>query len=212
MFRVLRSAFRVYMSPFSLMQETPRPWLDPDALKSRFLKLSTPLHPDRVHHLSEAEKQKATRKFSELNAAYQILRSPRERINLLLELETGAKPGDIQKIPPGTMDLFVEVGQFCRDLDAFLATRNSSETSPLLKVSAMRLQQEWIARLRDIRSKVELKQELSLAELQKLDAEWVAATDRRPVLERLENIGRLFSYIARWSQQLEERAIPLKLG
>lgn len=195
---------------FSLFQETPRPFIDADALKSKFLKLSAPLHPDRVHHLSEAEKQESTRRFSELNAAYQILREPRDRINLLLELETGTKPKDIQKIPPGTMDLFVEVGQFCRELDTFLSSRNSSETSPLLKVTAMRHQQEWLAKLQALQAKVNAKADAMMDELRKLDASWTASADHKSLLENLENIARLFSYIARWSQQIGERLVQLK--
>ena len=198
------------MSPFELLQETPRPYLDPVELKSKFLKLSAPLHPDRVHHLSSEEKNEANRRFSELNAAYLILRDPRERINLLIELETGSKPKDIQRIPPGTMDLFVEVGEFCRSLDSFLAGLNSSEGSPLLKVAAMRKQQEWLSKLQKIQEKVSDKHTCSLEELQKLDAEWLSQPNHQAILEGLENLGRLFSYIARWNSQLDERALALK--
>ncbi len=200
------------MSAFEKLSETPRPWLDVEDLKSKFLKLSTPLHPDRVHHLSKKEKEEANRKFAELNTAYQILANPRDRINLLLELETGSKPEDIQKIPPGTMDLFIEVGQHCRELDAHLASRNTSETSPLLKVTAMRKHQEWCSKHEDLRTKVEMKAAAVNAELQKLDAQWMTSPDHRTLLESLEQIARLFSYLARWSQQLEERSLQLQMS
>lgn len=201
---------RSTINPFLLLQEPPRPWLDPDALKAKFLKLSAPLHPDRVHHLSDAEKQEATRRFAELNAAHQTLRDPRERINLLLELETGAKPKDIQKIPPGTMDLFVEVGQCCRELDVFLVSRDSAETSPLLKVAAMQQQGEWLEKLQALQAKVDAKADAMTEELRQLDAEWISSPEHKPLLDRLENIARLFSYTARWSQQLGERLVVLK--
>lgn len=198
------------MSAFDLLEEEPRPWLDADTLKAKFLKLSAPLHPDRVHHLAEAERETATRKFADLNAAYLLLREPRDRINLLIETETGSKPRDIQKIPPGTMDLFVEVGQLCRDLDGWLANRQAAETSPLLKVAAMREMSEWQFKLETIQAKVEKKDAETTEELRKVDAEWSIA-DRKPLLERLENLGRLFSYISRWSQQLSERAVQLAI-
>src|SRR5688500_7123106 len=108
---------------FALLKEPRHPWLDPDALKQKFLPLSAEVHPDRVHNAVGAERDTANRTYAELNAAYNVLREPRDRLIHLLELELGQKPRDIQKIPPGTMDLFVEVGQTCRDADAFLAER-----------------------------------------------------------------------------------------
>lgn len=204
---VLNSQFS---TPFDLLQETPRPYLDSDAIKAKFLALSAPLHPDRVHHLSEDQRKEATRRFSELNSAYVILREHRDRINLLLELETGSKPKDIQKIPPGTMDLFVEIGQFCRDLDGYLSTRNSSESSPLLKAVTLKQQQDWMNRLDELRKKIDLKDATALSELKSLDDQWISTTDHKPILEKLENIARLFSYITRWRQQIAERSIQLK--
>lgn len=200
------------MSPFELLGETPRPWLDPDTLKTKFLKLSAPLHPDRVHHLTAEEKENATRRFAEINAAYLQIREPRERINLLLEAVTGSKPKDIQKIPPGTMDLFVEVGQFCRDLDSWLAARNPAESSPLLKVASMKQLKEWQERHRVLDAKVQAKAARTSEELKSLDSEWLSTSDHKPLLERMENLGRQLSYVARWSQQLEERSLQLQVS
>ena len=197
-------------TPFDQLQEVPRPWLDPDALKAKFLKLGAPLHPDRVHHLSEREKREATRRFTELNAAYLTLRNPRDRLNLLLELESGSKPGNIQKITTGIAGLFAEIGQLCRELDAHLAARNPAETSPLLKAAALRAQHEWLARLHSLRFKVDARAASARMELQKLDAEWMSSADHKPLLERLEHMARLFSYIERWKQLLANRLIQLK--
>src|SRR6186713_3268751 len=104
---------------FALLSELRRPWIDAEALKQKFLPLSSAVHPDRTHNAPEAEQQEANQRYAELNAAYNKLREPRDRLLHLLELEQGTKPSDIQRIPPGTMDLFVEVGQLCRDVDAF---------------------------------------------------------------------------------------------
>ena len=117
---------------FALLNEPRRPWLDAEALKQKVLPLSSAVHPDRFHSAPEAERQQATTRYTELNAAYNTLREPKERLLHLLELEA-AKPKDVQRIPPGTMDLFVEVGQLCRDVDAFIVEQ-AKVTSPLLKV------------------------------------------------------------------------------
>src|SRR5258706_6717806 len=117
---------------FALFHEPRRPWLDPEKLKSKFLSLSAAVHPDRVHTALAPEKQAAHERFTELNTACQILREPKERLLHLLELELGAKPKDVQKVPPTTLDLFMEVGQLCREDEAFLADR-ARATAPFVK-------------------------------------------------------------------------------
>src|SRR3954454_3419867 len=114
---------------FALLNEPRRPWVDSDALKTKFLALSSEVHPDRVHNAADAERQTANQRYLELNTAYNCLREPKERLQHLLELELGAKPKDIRRIPAGTMDEFFEVGQLCRQVDAFL-TEKSKVTSP----------------------------------------------------------------------------------
>src|SRR5581483_10527608 len=110
-----------------------RPWLDPDALKEKFLTLSTTVHPDRAHHLGDDDRSAAQERYVALNAAYQGLREPKDRLRHLLELELNAPPRDIQRIPPDLMDLSLEIGRACRDADQVFAER-ANVTSPLLKV------------------------------------------------------------------------------
>ena len=143
---------------FALLNESRLPWLDPDELKQKFLPLSAEVHPDKVHSASEVEKSAANKRYAELNAAYNCLREPKERLLHLLELELGQKPSDIQKIPPGTMDLFVEVGQTCRDADAFLAEK-SKVTSPLLKVQLFERGHEWVEKLNSLQQKINSKRD-----------------------------------------------------
>ena len=202
---------------FTLLTEPRRPWLDTDALKQKFLPLSAAAHPDRVHSAGEAEKLAANQRYAELNAAYNCLREPRDRLLHLLELELGAKPSDIQRIPPGTMDLFVEVGQLCRDVDGFI-TEKAAVTSPLLKVKIFERGMEWTDRLNELLQKINAKREELNAELKSLNARWESAP---PIgdparsaalpLERLEQLYRIFSYIARWSEQIQERVVQLSM-
>jgi DnaJ-domain-containing protein 1 len=200
---------------FALLEQPRRPWLDPARLKEKFLSLSSPLHPDRVHESSTSEKEEAQKKFSELNAAYNVLKEPRERLLHLLELEAGEKPRDIQKIPPGTMDLFIEVGQTCRSVDEFLAEKNKV-TSPLLRVKFFEQGQEWSDKIQALQRKVQAKQQGLEEELKALNSTWesaeqMPATSRQKELplERLEQIYRVFSYCSRWTGQLQERFLQL---
>src|SRR6185436_6503653 len=181
---------------FSLLNELRRPWLDAEALKQKFLPLSSAVHPDRTHNAPEAEKQQANQRYAELNAAHKTLREPRDRLLHLLELETGAKPSDIQRIPPGTMDLFVEVGQLCRDVDAFTAER-ANVSSPLVKVQMFQRGMEWTDKLQALQQRVAAKRDELTVELWKMNELWEAAPpigspERRGALplERVEQIYR----------------------
>lgn len=200
---------------FALLNELRQPWIDVDQLKQRFLQLSSEVHPDKVHNASDAEKQAANKRYAELNAAYNCLREPKERLIHLLELELGAKPKDIQKIPPGTMDLFVEVGQTCRDVDTFIVEKNKV-TSPLLKVQMFEKAQDWTDKLNNLQQKINVKRDELSAELQSMNAAWnsapsIGSSERASILplERLEQIYRVFSYIARWTEQIQERVVQL---
>lgn len=197
---------------FALLGESRKPWIDADELKQKFLKLSGEAHPDKFPN--PQEKEKASARYAELNTAYNVLREPRDRILHLLELELGTKPPDIQRIPPGTMDLFVEVGQLCRDVDGFITEKNKV-TSPLLKVQMFEKGMEWTDRLNECQAHVNAKREQLEAELKLMNNAWDGApsegADRREYLplEKLEQIYRVFSYITRWTEQIRERVVQL---
>jgi curved DNA-binding protein CbpA len=201
---------------FALLGETRRPWLDPDTLKARFHELSSPCHPDRFHSASVEERDKAQSQFAELSSAFHILKEPRERLLHLLELESGGRPKDIQRIPPGTMDLFVEIGQTCRDADAFLQSRTEAP-SPMLKLKQLQQSLDWNDRLTLLQQRVNAKNAELELELKGLNAVWAAVTI--PVgdparsaglpLERLEQLYRAMSYVGRWTEQLRERLAQL---
>jgi len=200
---------------FALLSEPRRPWLDPDELKSRVLPLLAATHPDRVHAGTEAARQEATARHAALNEAFNLLKEPRDRLLHLYTLEAGEAPKDIQRIPPGTMDLFVEVGQLCRDLDAFLK-RKSEAASPMVRVSLMEEGFGWLDRLQALQARVNARRDELVSELRSLNAVWdaappVDAVDRRAALplERLEQIYRSMSYTARWTGQLQERLVAL---
>ena len=75
---------------FALLDEPRRPWLESELLKQKFLALSATVHPDRVHNLGDAERAAAQERYTELNAAYNCLREPKDRLHHLLQLELGA--------------------------------------------------------------------------------------------------------------------------
>ena len=194
---------------FALLNEPRRPWLDAEVLKEKFLALSATVHPDRVHNLGEAERAAAQERYTELNAAYNGLREPKERLRHLLELELGALPKDIQRIPSELMDLSLEVGKACRDADAFLAEK-AKVTSPLLQVTFFERGQEFVETLQTLQRRVNSLNDRLNEELKRVDTEWESqAETRKSLLPRVEELHRLFSYFARWNAQIQERIVRL---
>jgi len=202
---------------FALLHEPRRPWLDAEALKQKFLALSSEFHPDRAYAAGEEEREAATRRFAELNAAWQCLREPKERIGHLLELESGARPADTPDVPAAAMDLFFETGRLCREADAFLAARGKT-SSPVVKAQMFGRGMELAGRLNDLQQVIARRREELLAELRGLNAAWetapaagVAGRAAALPLEALERICRMLSYIARWTGQIQERGAQLSL-
>jgi curved DNA-binding protein CbpA len=195
---------------FALLNEPRRPWLDADLLKQKFLALSANAHPDRIHSASEADKADATKRFTELNAAYNCLAEPKLRLLHLLELELGGKPKDIQQIPTALADLFAEVANSCRSADGFLVEK-SKVTSPLLQVQLFERGQDWVEKLNLLQRKLNELREKLMVELKSLDALWTSAdaVSRRDILPKLEELYRLFGYFNRWNNQIQERVVQL---
>jgi curved DNA-binding protein CbpA len=193
---------------FSLLNEPRRPWLDADSLKQKFFAQSANLHPDKIHSGSDAEKSAAAKKFAELNAAYNCLVEPKSRLLHLLELELGAKPKDIQQIPAALADLFAEVAMVCKSADNFIAEKNKA-TSPLLQVQLFERGQSWIEQLSTLQKRLNELREQLMGELKSLDAQWVNQNSRGEILQRLEELYRLFGYFNRWNNQIQERVLQL---
>jgi len=197
---------------FALLNEPRRPWLDPEALKVKFLKLAAAAHPDKQPGLSEAERGPANRRYAELNAACNCLAEPKSRLRHLLELELGAKPEDVQQIPAALADAFAEVATICRNADAFLAEK-SKATSPLLQVRLFERAQDWIERLKGLQKKLNELREKLTDELKSLDEKWTTAgaASHGELLPKLEELYRLFGYFNRWDSQIQERVVQLTL-
>jgi curved DNA-binding protein CbpA len=200
---------------FALLKEQRRPWIDVDLLKQKFLALSAEVHPDRVHGAGESEKRAAQERYAELNAAYNCLREPKERLVHLLELETGAKPKQVQNVPSDLMDAFMEITNVCRGADAFLAEKTAT-ASPLLKLQLFEREQEWTEKLMKLQGKINSWREELMSRLKEIDSEWEknrnpGTAERQRLLGSLESQCQLLGYFGRWSAQIQERIVQLSL-
>jgi len=202
---------------FSLLNEPRRPWVDAEGLKTKFLALTGEVHPDRSHNAPEAEKAAANERYVELNTAYRTLSVTRDRLLHLLTLERGEKPKEIQNIPPGAMELFVEVGQICKQLDYFLLEKGKM-MSPVVQAQLYQRGLEWTDEVQSLQESLTEQQSALEQELQAMNAKWESApaigeaarTAALP-LARVEEIYRSFSYLTKWTAQLQERFVQLAI-
>ncbi len=194
--------------PLPVSISIPRRGLDAAALKERFARDTAETHPDKFAQAAESDRAAAEARYSTLNQAYQTLIDPRARLLALYELTKGEKPRDIQRIPPGTMDLFKEVGELCRTLDEFLE-RKKAATNRLEKAALLGEELTLQDALTELRMKLETFAATVEAEVTALDVKWRAGDKD---LNALEAVYRKYSYVARWRQQLEEREIALLTG
>lgn len=201
---------------FDLLDQPRRPWLDPDALKAKFLALSASCHPDRQHDAKPEEKQSVNERYAALNAAYNTLREPKDRLAHVIQLELGHKPGDVQKIPSAAMDLFMEIGNKLRDVDAFLNQR-AQISSPLIKAQSFEKAMDYTDQLNALQQRLNQTRDELHHELQRMNQAWEIApkygTERIAALPltRLEEIYRSLSFLTRWTNQIQQRIIQLSL-
>jgi curved DNA-binding protein CbpA len=195
-------------NPFVFFGLEPSPALDAEALKERFARATAETHPDKFSQAAEPERIAAEERYAEMNRAYQTLIDPRQRLLALYELTKGEKPRDVQRIPPGTMDLFIEVGQTCQQLDGLLE-RKRAAGGALERAALIGEELALHDMLMTLRGKLEALGIALEADLAALDARWRAG---EPDLNALEAAYRKYSYLARWRQQLEERELALLTG
>jgi curved DNA-binding protein CbpA len=197
------------MDHFILLNEPRRPWLDADLLKQKFILLSSEVHPDRVHNANDAQKLAANRRYTELNAAYNCLREPKDRLRHLLELERGASSRDMRQPPGDLVDLSFEVGGVCRDADALIA-ESAKATSPMLKVELFERSQNQIEKVNALQQTIAAKRDQVVEELKAVDDSWQNnPLNRATLFAELETIGGQLGFFARWQQQLQERMVRL---
>ena len=199
---------------FAPLNSPRRPWLDAEVLKQRFHDMSGEVHPDRAHDATPEAKAVLQRRFAEVNAAHQCLREAKSRVRHLLELELGQAPGNVKSIPGEMTEWFMEIGAVCREVDAFLAKKESQD-SPLLQAVLMGEGMELNDKVTELHGR--LRSELAKvdAELQSLGPAWKALdgeTDGRAEklpLARLESLGQRLGFWVKWSAQLAERSSRL---
>ena len=192
---------------FALLQQPRRPWLEPEALRQKFLLLSTEAHPDRVHTADETTRKSAQAHYTELNAGYQCLLEPKSRLRHLIQLERGTPPPNLQAVPAGLMELSMEISQLCRQTDGFLSQK-AGVSSPLLQVRLFEQSQDLSEKLNALQRRLNSMTDELNSRLKELDSKWTAS-QQEETLNHLEELAAVYGYLSRWTAQLQERVLRL---
>ncbi len=199
---------------FALFGLKRHPVVDEADLKDRFMALSREVHPDQCGTEAVADKDLQQPNFEEVNAAYQCLRDTKERLEHLLELESGTKPASIQTIPNDLATVGAEVMMFCREVDAFLRTKTPNP-SPMIRSQEFRAGLQWMNKgdtLSAQLSRIEAELEVSLHELgQKWPSGVSDPSNRKSLVEDLDRTFRKASYHRKWCKLIKERQFQLAL-
>ncbi len=184
---------------FAVLGEERRPWLDADALKQKFQKLTLASHPDA--RLEDED----VNDFTEINEGYRVLSDARLRLRHLLELE-GAQRSENQPVPPDIAELFALVANVVQETGALLAKLPAATnvlSKSLLHAEVARQDKA----LKTILAELQQLENASLAELRDLNDSW--RRDRPAAMARLPEIHSRLAYLRRWLEQLREREFQL---
>lgn len=164
-------------------------WVDAEALKSRFHKLSAERHPDATGGDGAA--------FTELNAAWQALREPAGCLRHFLELQHPDALASAGQTPAELADLFMDIAAFRQATQKF-GVKYSAATSPLTKAVLEAERITLRTRLDALTANVAARTEQCIATLRSAAAQ----------PSQLATLLASLVFLAKWTAQLAE----LRLG
>ena len=190
---------------FALLDQPRRPWLDPDKLKQAFHAKSLHAHPDAQRNAETSDQPQA--EFAVLNEAYQVLSDPKRRLHHLLTLEGHAPSAANNSIPAEVEQLFPAVAALMQEANALVEkgkATNNPLTRSLIKPQILRVQK----RIEEMLETLRQLHENDTAELRQFGASTGATEDTWSDLQRLYF---RFSYVTRWTAELQEQQVQLSL-
>jgi DnaJ-domain-containing protein 1 len=193
------------MDHFAAFGEQPRPWLEAESLKRKFLALSAELHPDKAPE--GPAKEAADVRFANLNQSYNLLRHARTRVLHFLDLQGAPSPAQVRDVPETALEFFTPVAERTRAADELLKARNAA-TSPMLKVQFFEKSLEATTEIQDLQARLAERIRGIESEVQELDARWSASRDRE-VVPALAAAAASLGFLERWNAQLQQRLAAL---
>lgn len=177
---------------FALLGESPRPWLDPEALKAKYHQLTAERHPDVAG---------ASVDFADINRAYQTLADPAARLRHLLDLESAGAISRLQPVPEEIAVFFGPVAQASQAVETIMK-RYAGAASPLAKALLSTERYRAQERLEQVIAELQEKQTALLSRVREVDELW--DTDRASALRRVPELWQALGYTAKWLGTLRE--------
>ncbi len=182
---------------FRVFDESPRPWLDAEALKEKYHRITAQQHPDIAGGSTQ---------FAEINRAYQVLSDPVARLRHLLELEAPEALARKTEAPVEIAEYFTSIAHVRHEADAFFK-KHDAAASPVAKALLAGEQYQVQEQLEEMIAKLQQEEEELLAGLRKLDALW--DSNRSAALDELPRTWQSLVYIAKWLGMLRESLFRL---
>jgi curved DNA-binding protein CbpA len=174
---------------FAALQIRRAAWLEPEEVKERFFRLSAVQHPDAGGSAAA---------FTDLNAAWQVLRDPAARLRHFLELEHPEALAIAARTPAELGDLFMGIAA-ARQTTQQLAARLSSASSPLSRSLLESERRSWLAKLETLHREV----------AHRLDLAQSALRSGRPGPAELATLLAHLVFLGKWDAQLQESLLGL---
>ena len=191
------------MNHFEAFGFAPRPWLEPEALKEKYLRLSAELHPDKADPPVRGE---AETRFAAVNNAYAVLNSPRARLIHFLEAQGIPSAPHVQAVPPEALEFFTEIADCSRKADE-LAREKAQAGSPMLKAALFERGLELTSSIQEIQGRLAARVRTVEGGLQELDRRWPA--EGTAIVPELQSAAAALGFLERWSAQLRQRLAAL---
>lgn len=183
---------------FALLGQPRRPWLDPEALKETFHRLTAEQHPDRTGDSDH---------FAGITSAYAVLRDPAARLRHLLELEQPEELTPPPPLPENLTETFMRIATLRRTTDAFIKQQAAATTAlaqALLASARFGLQRDVELEL----ARLEAATEVGCEAVREADAQW--ETRSPELIAQLVELQQELSYLRKWSGQLREALFQLR--
>lgn len=218
------------MDYFAIFEEKRRPWLDADALKEKFHRLTASHHPDVADRSETANKSRnpaaaangdlrenGTRDFSEINHAYQTLSDLPARLRHLLALEFPEINTRQLPISDELSELFLAISENQQALAAFFA-KQSQAASPLARALLAQEQFALLETTQRLCVRVAKCEEETEQAVRDLAARWgkqepgepeKQAREREAQGAELAALYQSSAFLKKWSAQLREATARL---
>lgn len=179
---------------FAVLRMPARPWLDPDAVRDIYVRLSEALH----------RQAGAQDELVALNRAYQVLSNSATRVEHLLSV-TGVEPGTRQ-IDPVMGELFGRVANCLQEADRLLG-EISVQTSALARALQVQRVHAGQGELDDLVRELAAQEAQRLAALRELDQVWQhQPADTR---QALAQVALDLTFLQKWQGQIRERLLRM---